>query len=404
MTIDIPVQNIEKLTKKINRIINKGAPITFVIGEDSFIPFKIDGCDKTFYTKAKKVTVEGSYIINGWRFVATLEHKENGKNIIRCIDSSLEGKIPEIYRTCGPHCDHCKQARHRKDTYLVYNESTKEFKQVGKSCLMEYTCGLDAEICAQMCSVIPMLHEASVFDEGFRNPSNSCASSREVKQIAYVYVAEHGYTPKETTRVISMLVFGMENQNAKRAPQEEVDKVNAWVETLDTTNNDYLYNAKVAWESSYSEYRDIALIASLINTYFKEMARLEELKKQNNTYMGNVGDKVTFQVASRRVLYSKGKYAYYGDEVLVYEIKDTQGHTILWSTSSMVQFGDIIQAKIKSLGEYKGVKQTIITRGTILYTYGEENSPYLNEQEREEAIEHKNQAKDALDKFLSLLE
>jgi len=406
MMYQIPLQKLDKLEKKINRIINKGAPIKFEIGEDCLIPYTIDGIYeingslKTFYMKAKEVFVEGVYVINGWRFVATLEHKESG-NIIRCVDSSLEGKIPEKYRTCAPYCDHCKQSRHRKDTYLIYNESTNEFKQVGKSCLMEYTCGLSADVCAQICSSISMCEQASDLDDEFmrvvRNSmrNSSCASSKEVKEISYNYVKQNGYKSGETTRAISDLVFGRGTND--KASKEDIEKVDAWVNSMDA-NNDYLKNAKVAWNSKYSEYRDIAFIASLINTYFKEMIKLEELNKTNNTYMGEVGDKVVFKVASRRVLYSKGKYAYYGDEVLVWEIHDEQGHTILWSTSTFVSVDDIIQAKIKSLGEYKGVKQTIITRGTILYSRGD---IYETKEEEDSARES---AMDALDKFLSLLD
>lgn len=410
MNYQIPLQNLEKLQKKINRIINKGAPIKFEIGEDCYIPYHIDGIYDvngrlvTFYLKAKEVYVEGEYIINGWRFVATIEHKDSG-NIIRSIDPKLEDKIPEIYRTCAPYCDHCKQARHRKDTYLIYNESTNEFKQVGKSCLMEYTCGLSADICAEICSCIPMCESACELDDEFMRSvkasmrTSSCVSSKEIKEVSYAYVKQNGYKSGETTRAIADLVFN--GRSNARGSKEQIEKVDAWVKSLDA-NNDYLKNAKVAWESSYSEYRDIAFIASLINTYFKEMTRKDEIAKSNNTYMGNVGDKVVFKVASKRVLYCKGKYAYYGDEVYMFELHDEQGHTILWSTSSIVCVGDIIQAKIKELGEYKGIKQTIITRGTILYhdpTSGID--PYESDEEEAKA---KESAQEALNKFIQFLE
>lgn len=411
MKYQIPLQNLEKLQKRINRIINKGAPIKFEIGEDCYIEYHINGIVDvngnlaTFYLKAKEVFVEGEYVINGWRFVATIEHKENG-NIIRSIDSSLEGKIPEVYRTCAPYCDHCRQARHRKDTYLIFNESTKEFKQVGKSCLMEYTCGLDSEVCAEICSCIPMCEQASDYlnDEFMRSikasmKTSSCVSSKIVKEVSYAYVKQNGYKSGETTREISDLVF--ERGTNARANEEQLSKVDAWVKELDA-NNDYLKNAKVAWESKYSEYRDIALIASLINTYFKEMARLDAISQSNNTYVGEVGTKIVFKVASKRVLYCKGKYAYYGDEVYMYELHDEQGHTILWSTSSMVGVGDIIQAKIKELGEYKGVKQTIITRGTILYH--DTTSGFDSYETKEEEQQAKTKAHKALDAFIKYLE
>lgn len=88
--------------------------------------------------------VEGEAKVNGWRFVATVEHTEAG-NIIRAFDNTVE--IPERYRTSEAVCEHCNSKRRRKDTYLIVNESG-EFKQVGKSCLKDFTNGLTAEAIA----------------------------------------------------------------------------------------------------------------------------------------------------------------------------------------------------------------------------------------------------------------
>ena len=113
MKYNILVCNLEKLEKKINRAINKGAPITFIKGEKVYVK---DPDFPNVKHPAIECEVDGNYIINGWRFVATLEHKEIG-NVIRRVDSSLE--IPEYYKTCEPRCDHCKSLRRRKDTYII---------------------------------------------------------------------------------------------------------------------------------------------------------------------------------------------------------------------------------------------------------------------------------------------
>lgn len=73
-----------------------------------------------------------------------MEHTENG-NIIRGTGIY---EIPERYYTGKPVCEHCKSNRFRKNTYIVINSTTGEFKQVGKSCLMDFTNGLSAEAVA----------------------------------------------------------------------------------------------------------------------------------------------------------------------------------------------------------------------------------------------------------------
>lgn len=246
-----------------------------------------------------------------------------------------------------------------------------------------------------------MCESASSMDDEFMQSirasmrTSSCVSSKEVKEVSYSYVKQNGYKRGDTARAISNLVFGRGTK--ARATKEQIEEVDAWVESLDA-DNDYLKNAKVAWESKYSEYRDIAFIASLINAYFKEKARLDEVAKSTNAYMGEVGDKVVFKVASKRVLYSKGKYAYYGDTVYMFELHDEQGHAILWSTSSIVGVGDVIQAKINKLGEYKGIKQTTITRGTILYHDATDGHGSYGTNEEE--AKAKQDAQEALDRFI----
>ena len=147
----IPTSEIENLTKKINSIKNKGADIVFEVGNEVVREYTPEHGPK-MGIKCLEVEIEGEYKINDWTFVGTIEHGSSG-NIIRSFDTSLEGKIPSKYRTIGQECEHCHKIRDRKDTYLVYNDKTNEFKQVGKTCLMGYTNGLSAEFCARLVDV-----------------------------------------------------------------------------------------------------------------------------------------------------------------------------------------------------------------------------------------------------------
>ena len=61
------------------------------------------------------VTVEGSYKIDDWEFVAVCDyHAEIGKNIIRKTPGS-DLVVPSIYYTSN-NCDHCGSNRNRKKT------------------------------------------------------------------------------------------------------------------------------------------------------------------------------------------------------------------------------------------------------------------------------------------------
>ena len=361
-------KNVEKLQKKVNRIRNKGANVVFEVADKpTFIKSKKF---EELYYEAYEVEAEGCYRIDGWQFVGTIEHLDSG-NVIRLASSEFEGKVPERYRSCEPYCEHCNTHRNRKDTYLVHNESTGEFKMVGKQCLMSYTNGLDAAVCAELMSVVNGIDEEPNEDEiddveAMYLGGGSYAGNSIVKNVAYEVVTESGYVPSSTYIEISNKVFGP----YMPINHEEIKDIDEWAKGVDA-NSEYMRNAKTMWFSKNPyECRDIALIASFINVYLKQKA-IETAKAKrakalaNSGHVGEVGKRIEFEVESCRVLYTRSNAhcSYYASDSWVYEIVDSNGNVLVWSTSCDVEKGMRFSATVKSHGEYRGVKQTTITRG-----------------------------------------
>lgn len=71
--------------------------------------------------------------LNGWEFMATLAHTEEG-NIIRAVPGY---EVPTDYRDNPCRCQHCNVSRNRKDTYVV-RHSDGRTRQVGSSCIQEF--------------------------------------------------------------------------------------------------------------------------------------------------------------------------------------------------------------------------------------------------------------------------
>ena len=117
------------------------------------------------------VEVEGTAIVNGWQFAASLEYTDKG-NII----SGVEGiEIPERYYKCAPWCEHCKTARDRKYSFIVRNTESGEFKQVGKACLKDFTGGLSATDAANWERGVVMI--ATPSRSAAATPARRCAAS-----------------------------------------------------------------------------------------------------------------------------------------------------------------------------------------------------------------------------------
>jgi hypothetical protein len=395
----IPVVYLDKLTKKINHITNKGGNIVFNVGSERKEAVYLKHIDKSTsteytdkfptYIKVVDVDIEGKYVVNGWEFVATIEHKTSG-NIIRAVNSDY--KIPDKYYTCGPACEHCHIVRDRKDTYLIYNKDKDEWKQVGKTCLQDFTGGLDAEVCAQYADVEKFIMDCEQLEdyddygeEGFGYSNDNSFNGDNVKKIGYNLIKEQGYVKADKSGDSSVGQYVHEykhdeySKNIKPASDEEIAKVNAWVEekskhlSNDYNANQYMSNAIVAWGEKYPEYRDLALILSLISMYFKDMQEQERIKNLPATnYVGNVGDRIKFKVASYRMLYVKDNSmrGYGAAPTYVYQVYDDKSNTFIVETSSeRIEdnwIGKTIEGKVKAQKEYKGVKQTVINRIKLL--------------------------------------
>lgn len=431
MIIAIPETKIEKLTKIINRYNKKGANILFEIGEKVVEDGNLYVSDPATHITTRYdikvncvlVNVEGKYRIEDWAFVGTIEFTDNG-NIIRLADSSFDGKVPEKYLHTPKICEHCGKVRNRKDTYLIHNEKLNEFKQVGSTCLLDYTKGLDAGMCASIMSCLDKIidlgnldfDEEGFFGGGF-NPTG-CGAANNIKNYAIALVNAFGYQRMSgcegSASDLADWYFGRGNgyksnpkdfSSLKPATDEEVEVLNEYAKEHIDDDFGYMRNASLAWLKDGIEYRDFGLICSFVFTYNKEMKKLElqkaKMADKNNEWVGNIGDRITIKVASIRLLYQSSvevAWHTYANS-WTYEIIDTEGHTLIWKSSNdittefkQVKIGEYenfdheryndynsdwdidviytykpltIVGTIKDHSEYKGVKQTVITRGKV---------------------------------------
>jgi hypothetical protein len=393
--------NMERLQKKLQRIENKckkhgNTDFRFEIKGETFKECKIDG--ECFNNKYYIVEVEGVAKINDWVFVATIQHKNNG-NIIRQFKTDIE--IPEKYRYTDSVCEHCNYKRIRKDTYLIYNEVTDEFKQVGKSCLNEFTNGLSAEAVAQY---------ISWFDEVIEGQEVDSLNSHKYYSVDLVIlnaietIKHYGFISramamesddrfiKTTTERVTEFMFPHRCMNRKEILQEmekigynaeskgnkaELIKMLEW---LNKTDNDsqYIYNLKTTVADSYCEPRDFGLLVSLPSAYFKAFEReqdrlLREQKRAekrllnaNKSYVGEVGKRLDIDISSVECVTSFPTD--YG-MMRIYRFETTNGNILVWKTSNFIEDTDKvkkIKATIKAHNEYREELQTEINRVKVV--------------------------------------
>lgn len=376
----IPNYKLDDLEKKISKIRNKGADIVFdIINNNVQMPISSES-DITI--ACSEVEVSGEYKINGWSFVGTIEHA-SPENIIRLADTSFEDRIPERYRTADRECEHCHIRRDRKDTYLVYNEETDEFKQVGRTCLQGYTRGLNAETCAEMVSVFRELarinsdvenENLDIDLDDYRIRSYTSYPMKIAKKKAYKYVEEKGYTSGETGRNFDLALH--KDRDMREASDSEINEVENWLKGI--RESGWQRNALAAWTKDNYESRDASLITSAVSFYLRDKQK-NQARMYNRAergigleFAGDVGDKVTLTISDIKVAYERsGVIAgnnYYSYPV--YRIIGTDNNIYLWGCTNEdieLKSGDILKGTVKrQIVRPNGEKQTEITRCKII--------------------------------------
>lgn len=362
------------------------------------------------------IKLEFSIQINGWKFVAAIDHLPNG-NIIRNISGA---DLPEKFRTADSYCEHCHTDRRRKATYVVYSES-EGYKQVGKNCLFLYT-GIDLNKIASAMDIWNYIHTYSEgggeYDPDYTpiRASKSC-DARDVLAIAWKLVSVFGYSKKGNANstigryntAIDYLDGTMNRYNGKEyirykkfleenkieflteEDYEMADTIIKWV-NAQKTSSEYINNLQVilgnyeeyekidpitlksyTYKSCYMAKKYINMVISVISAYNKAMniiseRKLKHDKEMESKHIGTVGEKIEFVLKDVKVLTSWENYfGYYPTTTYMYKITDENGNICIWQTTKNVNIENCLKStttvkgKVKEHSEYNGVKQTVLT-------------------------------------------
>lgn len=361
--------------------------------EDPYQPTKI-----IEYCKVR-LTLRDAIKIPGWIFAAKLECMPAG-NVICKVPGCVEVKIPERYRSSDPYCDHCKTKRRRNDVFLLKSETTGRFQQVGRQCLQDFT-GHSPERVLQIVSWLSSLQKAIVglggddgYDgmaEGYRNYDYYCYDyliwvAKSIREIGWksrkdAYYGNGRSTADDAWSTMNNYDNYMKTRSGSKVdPPTEADCKLAkdaleWAADLPdskTRGNDYLYNICVLAKGEIFglKKRQDGFVASIIATYNREMER--DLKRRDridyrgSEFVGTVKKRQDFVV---KLISDKCMEGYYGS-VSLKKFVDQNDNLIVWWDSTGVEMEKgrtyKIKATVKNHDTYKDVRQTVITRATVL--------------------------------------
>lgn len=232
----------------------------------------------------------GRPVIEGWTFVAVIEHTEAG-NILRKAPWAEDVELDEDFRTASPKCDHCGYERDRKDTYIVRSEDGEQL-QVGSTCLKDFTGHRDPlAITRYFDQLLSLAHETWGEADPDAPKGEALVATEQYLAVVAQLIDEGGWVSKgkawdcpgkTATAEDAWLAFFTPRRDGKSidawVTDEATDraaKALAWAREVEA-DNDYLLNLQVAVSNDYVSERRTGLVASAVVAFEKsEQRRLE---------------------------------------------------------------------------------------------------------------------------------
>lgn len=411
-THEIPAANLDALARRLTTLGNRAtklgiAPVVFSVTERFTKLVSITDTALTHFDCADgvfalnpgapdaattavpyvRVTVSGEVPrLQDWRFVATLHHMEG-----TTIALGARCEVPAGTTDRGPTCEHCALRRERRDTYLLQHADGR-WLQVGKTCLEQFFQDASAARIARMAEYL-----ADV-DGALANGSDWCGTVGREKGksliVFLMHVAQaqrvHGWVSKGEAferKLVSTCeraedslnrLWQTESGGTPYTPYEKPMLCDAmaatgainWALDLEPGDNDYLRNMRTIAQASVVDSRLAGIAASMLTAQENERKRIEreaakaraaELDKASQ-FVGTVGQREVFVVTIERVIdCGEGQFG----QSYLYLMRDAAGNCLKWfSTGEGLEEGKAytIKGTVKSHEEYKGTKQTMLSR------------------------------------------
>lgn len=317
--------------------------------------------------------------IEGWTFLATLDWDEHAGLITRVVPGAQvtidrDGLKPEW-------CDHCKTRRHRNSTYLVRHDDGRQL-QVGSTCIKDFL-GWAANVV--------VLYADDVASElgfgGFGGSMPDAVGTDYALAVAWALIKLDGFKPASswgtTTKgdTIDVLWPPYPMKPERKAElarigtlaneaMERAAEIRAWVINEMPGTNEYATNMKAVLGADFVTIRNIGLLASAPQAWMKaQAATLVRKAETTSTWLGKEKERITFTATINDIRWIPGDW----NTMTLYTLQDVEGNIIKWFASRDA-LGDKpgvtvkLLATVKKHEEYKGVKQTLVTRAKVLET------------------------------------
>jgi hypothetical protein len=304
-------------------------------------------------------------IESGYEVIGVIDHIEN---MVHCF---AEGVSLESFRH-RKVCDHCGTKRNRAKTIIV--RKGEQLLQVGTTCLSDFV-GVDVNALVKGIEFHSEQLPAGDMEDYFHSnmPYRMTFPLAVVTPYILAAIHEYGFMPtseeKSTRNLVTMCIKGKFHLAPTEEQEALVPSIIEWMMALKPSSDFNLNVAQIA-ENGICSLQTLGLLCAAVHIFLKNKAEVEAKAAQKgdeleSNHVGSVGDKLNMRMIH---LYTATFETMYGLKS-IYTFEDESGNCFVWSSSVGWKFEPaekiLVKATIKAHSEYRGKKQTEITRAKI---------------------------------------
>jgi hypothetical protein len=278
-----------------------------------------------------------------WAIRNNLRDEEAGREALEAIDLTR-------FRDTGNLCEHCHTERDRKDTFVVFNRTTGETKQVGRSCLRDYTGRNNPE------AILKALEQYFEFFRSLSAPGSErviptdtylahCAAVIRIDGGKFIPRSSHSGTPTADSARSNFWNMVSQTRDRDNRPMwvEPTDadaahalKVLNWARNEWDESSDFAYNVKTTLSNPSVPRKGYGIAAAVFSAYDRAQARVEQQKVEESKergFIGEIKERITFTAKLVRTRWIEDHYSYDQNSKPLYIFEDEKGNQIKWFSS-----------------------------------------------------------------------
>ena len=348
------------------------------------------------------VTITGeSPMLAGWHFVAVLEPLQTDDGACLNLIRELPGRTcPAVYRERIGECDHCRQRRQRNQTFVLEHESGS-YQCVGRQCLKDFLgCHADPYQLASWAEMLAQLG-TSCEDAGDEDWLEGSGSHRPESWDLQKFLtltacrircfgwlsrgkAREQDRPENATadKVLRLLTPPPPTASAEcrkweefsaghvqsPADEEAAKLAIEWAADADVGQDNYLSNINLIARTGTATRKTAGFAASIIVAHAKALNRQSvQDERLPSQHIGVIGQRIkSLVVTCEKITPHESEYGVTG----IHKLLDAEGNELVWfaSGSKWLTEGQmcVVALTPKSHGEFKGRKQTVVSRLTVV--------------------------------------